>query len=93
MALERHSPHEDERRRYGRVVALSTRALRRRLALTLTISLVVATEVLFQPLPPPAADFGYDLWRWLAHAAECLAMGLVIMVALTCAEVATRGAG
>ena len=91
MALERRNPHEDERRRYGRVVALSTRVLRRRLALTLAISLVVSTEILFQPLPAAAADLGYDLWRWLVHAAECVVMGMVIMVTLTCAEAATRG--
>jgi len=91
MALEPGSPRQEGSRRYGSVVALTSRALGRRLALTVAISLLVSTEVYFQSVPAPQSGLG-ESWRlWPVVAAECLWMGAAMMLALTSAEAAARG--
>ena len=91
MALEPGSPRQEGSRRYGSVVALTSRALGRRLALTVAISLLVSTEVYFQSVPAPRSWLEESWRHWPVVAAECLWMGVAMMLALTSAEVATRG--
>ncbi len=91
MALEPGDPRRDGIRRYGSVDALSVRVLGRRLALTVAIALLVSTEFYFQPLHAGGAGLEFDLWQWPLHAAECLWMGMAMMLALTFAELAARG--
>ena len=91
MALEPGGPRQEGSRRYGSVVALTSRAVGRRLALTVAISLLVSTEVYFQSVPAPPSGPGESWREWPIAAAECLWMGAAMMLALTFAEMAARG--
>jgi len=91
MALEPGGPRQEGSRRYGSVVALTSRAVGRRLALTVAISLLVSTEVYFQPVPTDAPGLADLSRQWPVRAAECLWMGAAMTLALTSAEMAARG--
>lgn len=91
MALGTRDGRVIGRWRSGSVAARFARLSRRRLVLTVAVSLLISTEVFFRPLPADVAGFASGARAWLGFVAECLLMGMAIMVALTLAEVFTRG--
>jgi hypothetical protein len=90
MALGTGDVRVTGRWRSGNVAARFVRLSRRRLALTVAVALLISTEVLFQPLPVDVAGLAFDARTWLGFVAECLLMGMTIMVTLNLAEVVTR---
>jgi signal transduction histidine kinase len=90
MACEPGERSGSNQRLDGAGFALPDWMSRRRFALTVAISLLVATEVLFWPMPDDVPAFETDAWFALGHVIRCLFLGMVIMLTLTFAEAVSR---